>query len=141
MNARSWLFNTDETEPEGEGAHKDMIDLSVIAAWGSCRGSGARLTLDKPADGETIFYFLARHGIIASGEVSGAAFPSDKIFGKTDEFHRTITNLRQLPRPLSVAEIREGSGYDLPCRHIVCQLNDEDGVRFILDHFQSIPVA
>jgi hypothetical protein len=100
MNERYWLFNTDETEQEGEGAHRDMIDLSVIAAWGYCRGSGARRTLDRPTEGETVFFFLAGQGIIASGEVTGRAFQADTVFGQPDEFHRTISNLRVLPCPL-----------------------------------------
>ncbi len=141
MNERYWLFNTDETEQEGEGAHWDMLDLSVIAAWGHCRGTGARRTLDKPAEGETVFFFLAGHGIIASGEVTGRAFKATTIFGQPDEYHRTVSNLRVLPCPLTVAEIRENSGYDLPCRHIVCRLNDEDGVRFIVNHFENVPVV
>ncbi len=135
MNECCWLFNTDETEAEGEGAYRDMLDLSVIAAWGNCRGTGARRTLDKPGEGDTVFFFRAGHGIIASGEVSGRAFQANTIFRQPDEYHRTVKNLRVLPVPLTVAEIRENSGYDLPCRHIVCQLNDDEGVRFILDHF------
>jgi hypothetical protein len=118
-----------------------MLDLSVIAAWGHCRGTGARRTLDKPAEGETVFFFRAGHGIIASGQVAGRAFQADTIFGQPDEYHRTVNNLRVLPCPLTVAEIREGSNYDLPCRHIVCQLNDADGVRFVQEHFENVPVV
>lgn len=141
MNERCWLFNTDETETEGEGASRHMLDMSVIAAWGYCRGTGAQRTLDKPAEGETVFFFLAGEGIIASGQVTGSAYPATSIFGQPDEYHRDVTNLRVLPCPLTVADIREGSGYDLPCRHIVCQLNDEDGVQFLRDHFENVPVA
>ncbi len=141
MNENYWLFNTDETEQVGEGAYQHMLDLGVIAAWGYCRGTGARSTLDKPEESETVFFFRAGHGIIASGEVTGPAFQADTIFGQSDEYHRTVNNLRVLPCPLTVAEIREGSGYDLPCRHIICQLNDADGVRFLVDHFRNVPVA
>ena len=69
MNERYWLFNTDETEEEGEGAYQDMLDLSVIAAWGYCRGTGAKRTLNKPTEGDTVFFFLAGRGIIANGQV------------------------------------------------------------------------
>jgi hypothetical protein len=138
---RYWLFNTDETEPEGEGAYRHMLDLSVIAAWGDCRGTGAQGTLDKPAEGETVYLFRAGHGIIASGQVAGQAFKATTVFNQPDEYHRTLSNLRVLPRSLTVAEIRENSGYDLPCRHIVCQLNDADGVRFLVRHFENVPVA
>ena len=111
------------------------------AAWGYCRGTGACATLDKPEAGETVFFFRAGQGIIASGQVTGRAFSADTVFGQEGEFHRTINNLRVLPCPLTVAEIRENTGYDLPCRHIVCRLNDEDGVRFIREHFENVPVV
>jgi hypothetical protein len=42
-NERYWLFNTDETEREGEGAWRDMLAQSVIAAWGNCRGSARKV--------------------------------------------------------------------------------------------------
>ncbi len=141
MNETSWLFNTDETEAEGAGAHRHMLDLSVIAAWGHSRGTRARRTLDRPAEGDTVYFFLAGRGIIASGQVAGQSFRANTIFDQSDEFHRTVNNLRVLPCPLTVAEIREGSGYDLPCRHIVCRLNDENGVRFIQDQFENVPAV
>ena len=140
MNESYWLFNTDETEAEGEGAHLEMIAQSRIAAWGHCRGTGACGTLNKPVEGETVF-FRARQGIIASGQVTGQAFSGDTVFGQEGEYHRTVSNLRVLPCPLTVAEIRENTGYDLPCRHIVCRLNDEDGVRFIREHFEQVPAV
>jgi hypothetical protein len=139
MNNDHWLFNTDETEQEGEGAYQDMIARSVIAAWGHCRGTGARGTLDKPAEGETVFFFRAGHGVIASGQVTGPAFKADTIFGQPDEYHRAVTDLRVLPCPLTVAEIREHTGYILPCRHIVCRLSDHDGVSFIQEQFDNVP--
>jgi len=141
MNESYWLFNTDETEAEGEGAHLEMIGLSRMAVWGHCRRTGACGTLNKPEEGETVFFFRAGQGIIASGQVTGEAFRGDTVFGQEGEYHRTIKNLRVLPCPLTVAEIRENTGYDLPCRHIVCRLNDEDGVRFIREHFENVPVV
>jgi hypothetical protein len=141
MHERNWLFNTDETEQEGKGAYRDMLDQSVIAAWGDCRGTGAEKTLDKPAEGETVFFFRAGHGIIASGQVAGQSFKATTVFNQQGEYHRTVNNLRVLPCPLTAAEIRENSGYDLPCRHIVCQLNDEEGVRFIQEHFENVPIV
>ena len=106
MGESYWLFNTDETEQEGEGAWREMIDQSVIAAWGHCRGTGARGTLDKPEEGETVLFFRAGQGIIASGKVAGRAFKADTVFGAPKEYHRTISKLRVLPAPLTVAEIR-----------------------------------
>ena len=73
MNETYWLFNIDETEAEGEGAHLEMIAQSRIAAWGYCRGTGARATLNWPGEGETVFFFRAGEGIIASGRVTGRA--------------------------------------------------------------------
>jgi hypothetical protein len=58
-----WLFNTDETEPEGEGKHKVMLKQLVVAAWGSCKGVGAEVTLNRPAQGDLIYYFRAGYGI------------------------------------------------------------------------------
>jgi hypothetical protein len=139
MNERYWLFNTDETEQEGEGAYQEMIDQSVIAAWGHCRGTGACGTLNRPEEGETVFFFRAGHGIIASGQVAGQAFRGNTVFGEWGEYHRTVNNLQVLPCPLTVAEIRENTGYNLPCRHIVCQLTHEDGVQYILEHFENVP--
>ena len=66
MNENYWLFNTDETEQEGEGAYREMIAQSRIAAWGHCRGTGARGTLNRPDEGETVFFFRAGHGLIPS---------------------------------------------------------------------------
>lgn len=135
MNESYWFFNTDETEEVGKGAYKKMIAQRRIAAWGDCRNKGACETLNEPEVGETVFFFVAGQGIIASGQVKGKAFREDTVFGAKGEFHRTISNLRKLPVPLTVAEIRENTGYDLPCRHIVCRLLDEDGLRFIREHF------
>lgn len=87
-----------------------------------------------------MFFFRAGHGIIASGEVAGRAFSADTVFRQEGEFHRTISNLRVLSCPLTVAEIRENTGYKLPCRHIMCTLNDLDGIRFIREHFENIAI-
>jgi hypothetical protein len=139
MNETYWFFNTDEAEAEGEGAHLEMIAHSRIAAWGYCRGTGACATLDRPEEGETIFFYQAGHGIIASGEVVGRAFRADTVFGQDGEYHRNINNLRVLACPLTVAEVRENTGYQLPFRHIVCRLNHPNGVRFIREHFENLP--
>jgi hypothetical protein len=141
MNERYWLFNTDETESEGEGAFRDMLDQSVIAAWGHCKGVGAERTLNRPADGETVFFFLAGTGIIASGQVEGSAFSADTIFDQVGEYHRRVKKLlRKLRYPLTVADIRENAGYNLPARGcIVCQLHNQAGARYILRYFQNGP--
>ena len=143
MSNRYWLFNTDETEPEGEGAYQDMLAQSVIAAWGNCKGVGAELTLNRPDAGETVFFFLAGTGIIASGQLTGRAFKADTIFAQDGEYHRKVKNLRRkLRNPLTVADIRENTDYNLPARGcIVCQLHDESGARYIAKYFQNGPIS
>lgn len=141
MSNRYWLFNTDETEPEGEGAYNEMLAQSVIAAWGNCKGVGAERTLNRPDDGETVFFFLSGTGIIASAEVRGQAFKADTIFAQRGEYHRKVKNLhRKLRNPLTVADIRENTDYILPAHGcIVCQLHNEAGARYIARYFQNRP--
>lgn len=134
---RIWLFNTDETEIEGTGTYQSMLQQSVIAAWGDCRELGAERMLNKPDQGETVFFFLAGTGIIAKGQVVGHAFRSDVIFGKSDEYHRGIDGLVVLDHPLATSKIYELTGYSLPARHIVCQMHDETGVSFIEEYFSN----
>jgi hypothetical protein len=143
MSERYWLFNTDETEAEGEGAYRDMLDQSVMAAWGHCKGVGAERTLNRPEEGETVFFFLAGTGIIASGQVTGPAFKADTIFRQHGEYHRKITNLlRKLRYPLPVADIRQNAGYNLPAHGcIVCQLHNHTGARYIAKYFKNGPFA
>lgn len=143
MSNRYWLFNTDETEPEGEGAYVDMLEQSVIAAWGNCKGVGAKKTLNRPEEGETVFFFLSGTGIIASGRVTGPAFKADTIFAQRDEYHRKVNDLnRKLRHPLTVADIRENTDYNLPAHGcIVCQLHNEAGARYIARYFQNRPTG
>jgi len=127
-----WFFNTDESEIEGEGAYIEMLNRSVIAAWGDCNGNGAERTLNKPKDGDQIFYFLAGTGIIASGKVSGLAFQANTIFRQASEFHRTVVELIDRRRnPLTTKEVREVTGYHLPAKKIVCQMWHKGGVEHI----------
>ena len=46
-----WFFNTDESEIEGEGAYMEMLNRSVIAAWGDCNGNGAEKKIPKQPEG------------------------------------------------------------------------------------------
>jgi predicted RNA-binding protein with PUA-like domain len=140
-NKRYWLFNTDETEEEGEGAYLDMLNQSVIAAWGNCKGVGAERTLNRPNEGETVFFYLAGTGIIAAGEVEGRAFSASTIFGQRGEYHRRVINVRRkLLRPLTFADVRENTGYSLPVHGcIVCQLKNEPAARYILQYFNVGP--
>ncbi|MEZ6130356.1 MAG: hypothetical protein R3C59_16860 [Planctomycetaceae bacterium] len=135
-----WLFNTDETEPEGKGAHQRMIDQSCIAAWGDCiRHGGAKRTLEQIEFGNTVFLFRAGHGIVAVADVlDGPPIPSKTIFpGGDREFKRPICNLRKSSKPLSCAAIRDATGYDLPGRHIVCRIHNVSAVKHILQYFNA----
>ena len=135
-----WLFNTDETEPEGKGAHQRMIDQSCIAAWGDCiRRGGAKATLEQIEFGHTVFLFRAGHGIVAVADVlDGPPVPSRTIFPRgKGEFKRPIGNLRKDLPPLSCAMIRDATGYDLPGRHIVCRIHNSSAVKYILQYFSS----
>ena len=133
-----WLFNTDETEPEGKGAHQRMIDQSCIAAWGDCiRHGGAKSTLEQIEFGNTVFLFRAGHGIVAIADVlEGPPVPSRTIFpsGKR-EFQRPIGSLRVASKPLSCTAIRDATGYDLPGRHIVCRIHNASAVKHVLQYF------
>lgn len=141
MGERFWLHNTDESEFEGEGAYKEMLKLGVMAAWGYCKGVGAERMLNKPKDGETVFFFLRGTGIIARGEADGPAFCADTIFDADGEYHRKVKNLGRKSRfPLTVADLRERTGYHLPARGcIVCQLHHPTAARYMSEHFQTGP--
>jgi EVE domain len=133
-----WFFNTDETELVGEGAHQRMIDRSCIAAWGDCiRHGGAKETLEQPEYGDTVFLFRSGHGIVAIADVTDEPpTPSTTIFPDGDrEFKRPVRNLRVAAKPLSFAAIRDATGYDLPCRHIVCRVRNDSAVKYILRYF------
>jgi hypothetical protein len=133
-----WFFNTDESESEGEGAHQRMIDQSCIAAWGNCvRHGGAKETLEQPEYGDTVFLFRAGHGIVAVADVTDEPpTTSTTIFPDGDrEFKRPVRNLRVAAEPLSCSAIREATGYDLPCRHIVCRVKNDSAVKYILRYF------
>jgi hypothetical protein len=135
-----WFFNTDESESEGEGAHQRMIDQSCIAAWGRCiRHGGAKETLEQPQFGDTVFLYRAGHGIVAIADVTDEPpTPSTTVFPDGDrEFKRAVRNLRAAPQPLSYAVIRDATGYNLPCRHIVCGIHDDAAVKYILRYFAN----
>jgi HNH endonuclease len=140
MNSQTyWLFNTDETEEEGEGADLRMIDHSCIAAWGNCKGYGAEKTLQKPLSGDEVFLFCARKGIVGKGQLTDEPpFASDSIFPTGhDEYQRLMENLEVLPEPLAVADILKETGYSLPFRHIVCKLKNERAIKFIVNYFNN----
>lgn len=130
MNQNYWLFNTDETEREAEGAYREMIDQNVIAAWGYSRGTGHREPLINPKKARP-FLLPGQERPYCERASDGPRVQGEDGFRSKSEYHRAVNNLQLLPAPLTVAEIRERSGYNLPCRHIVCRLNDKAGVRFI----------
>lgn len=135
-----WFCNTDEAEPVGKGAYKKMIEQSCIAAWGNCGELGAELTLQKPVKGDKVFLFCAGKGIVAGGQVTDTQpFSSNSVFNekRSGEFHRPIEKLKVLKKPLSVADIKNATGYVLPYRHIVCRISDHSAVKFILEHLDA----
>src|SRR5579863_790173 len=135
-----WLSNTDETEEQGRGAYRTMLSRSCIAAWGSCNGQGAEKTLNKPQDGDTVYLFCAGQGIVAIGQATDKlAFRSNSIFGKEagKAFMRRIVNLKRLQPPVSVAQIRDETGYELPYKHTVCRLLNRKAIKFIASHAKN----
>lgn len=134
-----WLLNTDEAEPEGKGADDRMKARSVIAAWGSTYS--AESLLSKPEEGDQVFYFLNKEGIIAMATFdSTEPIPSNNIFHKEKEgeFSRKVVNLVKLPssRWIKPAEVKAATNYTLPSRGLaLCQLHHEEAIRFILSRF------
>lgn len=135
-----WFFNTDESESVGKGAHQRMIEQSCIAAWGTCiRHGGAKETLEQLGCSDTVFLFRAKHGIVAIADVTDEApTPSTTVFPDGEhEYKRPVQNLRVAAAALSCAAIRDATGYDLPCRHIVCRIRKDVAVKYILSYFAN----
>lgn len=136
-----WLFNTDETEPEGEGKYAVMLKQQVVAAWGHCKGLGAEVTLNRPNPGDIVFYFRAGFGIIARAEaVDSYSSPSQSVFGAVGEYRRPVDNLQVLPedKPITVAEITESTGYQIPYRQIMGRILDASTVDYLNRRFRSV---
>jgi|GEM_PF-1587693 len=135
-----WLFNTDETEPEGEGKHKVMLKQLVVAAWGSCKGVGAEGTLNRPAQGDLIYYFRAGYGIIARAKATEVfASPSRAIFNTPGEYCRPVDSLQVLPdsAPVTVASIKEESGYQIPYRQVMGRILNKAAQDYLEFRFGS----
>ncbi len=137
-----WLFNTDETELAGKGKHSRMLKQKIIAAWGYCRGLGAEATLNRPKPGDVIFYFRAGHGIIArafGNDVFSA--PSKSVFREVGEYSRPVSKLQILPEsaPVTVAEIKFRSGYQIPYRQIMARILDSKAVTYLNGRFRGVP--
>lgn len=135
-----WLFNTDETEPEGEGKHSVMLNRQIVAAWGHCKGLGAEVTLNRPNPGDVIFYFRAGFGIVARAEATECyASPGQTVFKAVGEYHRPIDKLQTLPedQPVTVAEIAKRTGYQIPYRQIMGRILGESAVDYLNRKFRS----
>ncbi|MFL5340898.1 MAG: EVE domain-containing protein [Gemmataceae bacterium] len=135
-----WYFNTDESESEGEGAHQRMIDQSCIAAWGRCiRHGGAKETLRQPQVGDTVFLYRAGYGIVAMADVADETpTRSETVFPDGNrEYKRAVCKMLRAEPPLSYSEIRDATGYHLPCRHILCPIHDNSAVKYILTNFAN----
>ncbi|TWU33454.1 hypothetical protein Q31b_57710 [Novipirellula aureliae] len=136
-----WLFNTDETEPEGEGKHAIMLQQQVVAAWGHCKGLGAEVTLNRPNPGDIVFYFRARFGIIAMAVATDQfAVPGKSVFGEHGEYSRPVENLQVLSeaKPVSVAEIKSNTSYQIPFRQIMGRILNDSAVEYLKGRFQRI---
>lgn len=139
-----WLFNTDETEPEGVGKFKVMLREQVVAAWGSCRKLGAEVTLNRPNPGDTVYFFRAGHGIIARAVATDSfSFESQSIFGEAGEFIRPVTKLQVLPEdsPITVGEIEAESDYQIPYRQIMARILNDEANAYLNQRFQRVPKA
>lgn len=138
-----WLFNTDETESAGKGKHEVMLRKQIVAAWGSCRGLGAEATLNRPKPGDVIFYFRAGHGVIARA-IANESFsvPEKSVFREAGEYSRAISQLQILPdaAPLTVAEIKSHSGYQIPYRQIMARILDAKAAAYMDRRFRGVPV-
>ena len=94
--ARSWLFNTDEGEPEGKGAYVKMLEHSCMALWSFKGGRQPEQTLSNPTVGERVFFYLNRVGFIATAIMTDEApVPDDTIFpkGTPGAVSRRVSNL------------------------------------------------
>ena len=137
MNPNYWYFNTDEGEKEGKGAYLKMIQMGVFATWGSCHGTGAEATLNRPKKGEVVYFYLAGSGIIARGVAGEKAYKDDTIFvGAHGEFHRAVNDLKVLDYALTHAEVKS-AGYYLPGQHIVCRIGSDKGIQYVERRFQA----
>lgn len=140
-----WLFNTDETEPEGEGKYKKLIRQRVVAAWGSCKGLGAEVTLNRPRQGDWIYFFRAGYGIIARAQATEVyAAPSRSIFNEAGEYCRPVDSLQVLPEsmPITVASIKENSGYQIPYRQVMGRILNkaaQDYLEFRFGSTETLP--
>lgn len=136
-----WLFNTDEMEAAGKGKHEEMLRHQVIAAWGPCKGIGAEATLNKPDPGDIVYYFRAGVGIIARAVAADfLSLPSQLIFRQTREFIRPVNKLQILPvsKPITVREIRDEAGGQIPYRQIVGLIKSPAVVEYLSKRFSQI---
>ena len=136
----NWFFNSDESENPGKGAHKRMINESCVAAWGDCRGKGARELLKLPSAGERVFLFRVGFGMVATATFDEQEpFPSNSVFNEQGEYHRRVGNLLVLPETsiLSYSHILQKTGYNIPARKILCRIHNDGAPKFMEDYFRK----
>lgn len=134
-----WLFNTDETEPEGKGKHAVMMRRKVVAAWGHCKGIGAEATMNRPDDGDIVFYFRAGFGFVGCARVTEQlSFATSNIFESVGEYSRPVVDVQTLSggRVVTVAEIKTETGYQVPYRQIMGRIKDDDAVDYLIRRFK-----
>lgn len=137
-----WLFNTDESEPQGRGKYADMLRKQVVAAWGSCKELGAEVTLNRANPGDVIFYYRAGHGIIARAVATDDfSYASQMIFGETGEYIRHVIDVQALPTntPITVAEIKAKADYQIPFRQIMGRIRSPAATSYVEERFRTTP--
>jgi hypothetical protein len=122
-----WLFNTDETAPEGKDAYQLMLQQSCIAAWG--KNYSADNLLGRPLPDDYVFFYVNKVGIVAKATfTTSVPFSSNSIFGKQKEgeFHRSVVGLvKPKNGPLSYTFVHAKTGYHLPAKGLaLCRIHN-----------------
>ena len=134
-----WLFNTDETEIEGQGKHAVMMRKQVVAAWGHCKGLGAEATMNRPNDGDVVFFYRSGFGFVGCASVTNQlSYPTNNIFKSVGEYSRPVVDLVSLPDddPVTVAEIKAKTGYQVPYRQIMGRILNQEAANYLLKRFK-----
>lgn len=119
-----WFFNTNETNRKD--AFDQMITHSAIALYGYRRGAGER-KLQRPRNGDRVFMFVNKRGIIAVGKFTDDIVRSSQgIFREPapDEFRRRVEwSCYVNPERGVSCSIVAGWGYRLPVRCTVGRIH------------------
>ena len=122
------LFNTNEKN--APDAYIEMFDKGVIAIYGpwddpkKLRGS---------TEGQRVFAYVNGKGILAVGYILDSEPRLDKdttVFRKDNEFHVEVDweTIVDEDKGVTCAEVKAKHGYNLPCRHIFCNMRCSSAV-------------